>query len=67
MVKLTRTVTLSIFKTITYRIFGSVCTVLICLVLGLPIEISGLIGVIELVVKPIIYFTHELIWKKYVS
>jgi uncharacterized membrane protein len=35
--------------------------------LGVPIEISGLIGVVELVIKPLFYFIHELIWKKYVS
>jgi len=57
----------SIYKTITYRLLATVSTILICVMLGLPIDISGLIGLVELVFKPILYFIHELLWKKYVS
>lgn len=67
MVKLIGQVKESVFKTITYRVLATVSTILICIMLGLPIDISGLIGLVELVVKPTLYFVHELAWKKYVS
>jgi len=33
----------------------------------LPIEIAGLIGISELILKPLLYYIHEIIWDKNVS
>lgn len=51
-----------LLKTIFYRILGTLTTVLVALCLGMSIEISSLLGVGELIFKPIIYFLHERIW-----
>lgn len=54
-----------ILKTISYRILGTSTTVIIAYSLGASIQISSLLGVGELFVKPIIYFLHERVWYKY--
>jgi len=54
-----------ILKTISYRILGTSTTVIIAYSLGASIQISSLLGVGELFVKPIIYFLHERMWYKY--
>lgn len=56
-----------IFKTISYRILGTLTTVLTAYLFGLSLEVSSLLGATELVLKPIIYFLHERIWFKYVK
>lgn len=56
-----------ILKTISYRIFGTLTTVTVALSCGLSLQISSLLGVGELVLKPIIYFFHERMWYKYVK
>jgi uncharacterized membrane protein len=56
-----------ILKTISYRIIGSLSTVIIALMIGIPIQWSGLIGLGELTIKPIIYFIHERLWYKYIK
>jgi uncharacterized membrane protein len=55
-----------ILKTITYRILGTTTTVLTAILLGASIEVSSLLGVGELLLKPIIYFIHERFWFKYI-
>jgi len=55
-----------LLKTISYRILGTSITVITAYLLGASIEISSLLGVGELLLKPIIYFIHERIWYKYV-
>lgn len=55
-----------LIKTITYRILGTTTTVLTALLLGASIEISSLLGIGELLLKPIIYFFHERFWFKYI-
>jgi len=55
-----------ILKTITYRILGTLTTVLVSYILGASVEISALIGVGELILKPILYFVHERIWFNYI-
>lgn len=54
-----------ILKTISYRVLGSLTTVILSLVLGLPINWALLLGFGELILKPILYFIHEVIWEKY--
>jgi uncharacterized membrane protein len=56
-----------IAKAISYRFIGSLQTVLIGYALTGSIYISSIAGVVELVVKPIIYFIHERVWYKYIK
>ena len=51
-----------IAKTITYRIIGTIITILLTLSIGLPLKWAGIVGVGELVLKPIIYYLHERVW-----
>lgn len=41
-------------------------TVLTAYMLGASLTVSSLLGVGELLIKPIIYFIHERIWFKYI-
>jgi uncharacterized membrane protein len=34
---------------------------------GLPIKWAGIVGIGELIIKPIIYFLHERFWYKWVK
>lgn len=56
-----------ILKTISYRLLGTLTTVTVALSCGLSLQISSLLGVGELVLKPIIYFLHERLWYKHVK
>jgi len=49
-------------KTITYRILATAITIGTALILGLDIEASALLGVGEIMIKPVFYFFHERIW-----
>lgn len=53
-----------ILKTISYRILGTLTTVATAYLLGASLELSSILGVAELVVKPLIYFVHERVWYK---
>ena len=53
-----------ILKTITYRLLATTVTVTTAYCLGISLEVSSLIGVGELTIKPLIYFLHEKIWYK---
>jgi uncharacterized membrane protein len=55
-----------ILKTISYRILGTLATVITAYALGASIELSSLLGVGELLIKPIIYFLHERFWYKFI-
>lgn len=52
----------SIVKTISWRIVGTIDTVLISWVLTGEVETALAIGSVELVTKMILYFGHERIW-----
>ena len=56
-----------IAKAISYRFIGSLQTVLIGYALTGSVYISSVAGVVELVVKPIIYFIHERVWYKFIK
>ncbi len=56
-----------IAKTITYRILGTLTTVGLTIGAGLPIKWAAMVGVGELVLKPILYFFHERFWYKYIN
>ena len=51
-----------IAKTITYRILATATTIATAYFLGAGIELSALIGIGEIMIKPTIYFFHERIW-----
>lgn len=54
-----------LLKTITYRILGTTTTILTAYLLGATLEVSSMIGVGELLIKPIIYFLHEKVWFRF--
>lgn len=56
-----------ILKTISYRLLGTLTTVTVALSCGLSLQMSSLLGIGELVLKPIIYFLHERLWYKHVK
>jgi uncharacterized membrane protein len=55
-----------ILKTVSYRILGTITTVTVAYSLGASLSLASLLGVGELVIKPIIYFFHERLWYKYI-
>ena len=55
-----------ILKTVSYRFLGTLTTVGVAYSLGATIQMSALLGVGELVMKPFLYFAHERLWYKYV-
>jgi uncharacterized membrane protein len=56
-----------ILKTVSYRLLGTLTTVLVALSCGVSLEMSSLLGIGELTLKPVIYFLHERLWYKYVK
>jgi uncharacterized membrane protein len=56
-----------ILKTISYRIVASTITILTAWFLGASIELASLMGVGELLVKPLFYFLHERVWYQYIK
>lgn len=56
-----------LLKTISYRFLGTLTTVITAYCLGAPIALASMLGVGELVLKPIIYFLHERLWYKYIK
>lgn len=56
-----------ILKTVSYRFLGTITTVVVAYSLGASVEISSLLGLGELLIKPILYFLHERIWYKFLS
>jgi uncharacterized membrane protein len=55
-----------ILKTITYRFFATLTTIVVAYMLGASITISAMLGVGEILLKPFIYFLHERVWYKFV-
>lgn len=53
-----------ILKTISYRMLGTLTTVTTAYLLGVSLELSSILGIVELIVKPLIYFIHERFWYK---
>jgi uncharacterized membrane protein len=55
----------TILKTISYRVMGSLITFITSMILGVPFEWASIIGISELFIKPLLYYTHEIMWSKY--
>jgi uncharacterized membrane protein len=56
-----------VLKTLTYRFFATLTTIGTALLLGASVEVSSLIGLGELLIKPFIYFLHERAWYKMIK
>ena len=52
----------SIMKTITFRIIATITTMAFVLIFTGSLEIAGIIGVLEVVAKSILYYAHERVW-----
>jgi uncharacterized membrane protein len=55
-----------IAKTITWRIIGTIDTILLSWVITGELKIGLMIGGIEVITKMILYFIHERMWYKYI-
>lgn len=55
-----------LLKTISYRFLGTLTTIMTAYFLGVPIVMVSMLGVGELVLKPVVYFLHERFWYKYI-
>jgi uncharacterized membrane protein len=53
-----------ILKTITYRILGSLTSMVIGYATTKDFAVGIAIGSADLILKPIIYYIHELLWQK---
>lgn len=53
-----------ILKTITYRILGSLTSMVIAYATTKDFAVGIAIGSADLILKPIIYYIHELLWQK---
>lgn len=56
-----------IAKTITYRLLGTLVTCVVSFLFIGDIKISAMLGIAELVIKPITYFIHERVWYKWIK
>ena len=56
-----------IAKSISYRFVGTLTTIFLTISAGLPLKWAGMVGIGELVLKPIIYFLHERVWYKFIK
>jgi uncharacterized membrane protein len=56
-----------IVKSISYRLLGTITTILITYILTGNIVIASSIGFIEFGIKPLIYFLHERVWYKWIK
>ena len=56
-----------IAKSISYRFVGTITTIILTVTAGLPLKWAGMVGLGELILKPIIYFLHERVWYKFIK
>jgi uncharacterized membrane protein len=56
-----------LLKTITWRIVGTIDTMLIAWLVTGSISMGAAIGGIEVVTKMFLYYTHERVWYKYIK
>jgi len=52
----------SIIKTLSWRILGSAITMIYILMLTGSIKIGAITGIIDIVLKSLVYFIHERVW-----
>lgn len=56
-----------IAKSVSYRFIGTITTIVLTVSAGLPLKWAGMVGMGELLFKPIIYFLHERFWYQYIK
>jgi uncharacterized membrane protein len=56
-----------IAKSISYRFIGTITTIILTITAGLPLKWAGMVGLGELIIKPLIYFLHERFWYKWIK
>lgn len=56
-----------LLKTVSYRVIGTVTTVSTIYLLGGDIKLASIIGLGELLVKPVLYLLHERVWYKWIK
>jgi uncharacterized membrane protein len=56
-----------LLKTISYRIIGTLTTIITIYLLGGSIRLASIIGIGELLIKPLLYLIHERIWYKWIK
>jgi uncharacterized membrane protein len=56
-----------IAKSISYRFLGTTTTIFLTLFTGLEFRWAVMVGIGELIIKPIIYFLHERFWYKFIK
>ena len=54
----------SIAKAVSYRVFGSIVTFAIALLLTGDAMVSSAVGVADLFAKAILFYLHERLWNK---
>lgn len=54
-------------KTVTYRILGTLITIIAAYFIGGSLKVASLLGLGELLLKPVIYFLHERVWYRYIK
>lgn len=54
-------------KTVTYRILGTLTTIIAAYFIGGSLKVASLLGLGELLLKPVIYFLHERVWYRYIK
>ena len=55
---------ISIIKAITWRILGTLTTIIISFIISGNIKIGLSIGFFELIGKTLLYYFHEIVWNK---
>lgn len=56
-----------IAKSVSYRLIGTLTTIILTVSAGLPLKWAGMVGIGELILKPVIYFLHERVWYRYIK
>lgn len=56
-----------LLKSIIYRIFGTVCTILITFIFTGELIISFSVGAVELISKILLYYVYDKLWSYFVK
>ena len=56
-----------ILKTITWRIVGTIDTIILSWIITSDFKLGLKIGSIEVITKMILYYLHERVWYKYIK
>ena len=54
----------SILKTITFRIIATLATFILVLIITGDLMIASVVGILDTIIKLIIYYSHERVWNK---